>query len=284
AQWAWRENDRQKSGPPDRRTSPQHNELPAPALRPGRSTRTEGDEESSSRFHFARSLWFVYLKRFRRDLWVHRANVDGEYAVHAALAVHFQRLEQEVPLVQLHYKVIQPAAKSVRPGHELHCVTPAVLLHRDGEVLFQVRDGVLPAEIGLGTANAASDFHDLGLVAGRNVEVVLVEASAQRSRFEVIQRESLGALGAKLAAEHHGFHQQAGGAGFGDGAAATRVFLLRLLNALPNACQQIVGLGRQHCRENHEHKEPPWSKPRHHVTLPGSEMRATRGRCAPCLV
>src|SRR5580658_214152 len=196
----------------------------------------EGDEESSSRFHFAPSPWFVYLKRFGWYLRVQRTYVDGEYAVDTVRAVHFQRAQQEVLFVQLHHKIIQPAPKSVRSGNQLHFKILAVLLHGDGEVLLQVRDGVLPAEIGLGASNTAPDLHDLGPATDRNVEVVLVEAKAQRSRFEVLQLKSSSALGTKLAAEHHGLHQQAGGAGLRDSPAAARELLLRLLNPVPDTC------------------------------------------------
>src|ERR1700683_5312269 len=103
----------------------------------------EGDEESTSRFHFARSPWdsslgFVYLKRIGRNLRIHRGHVDDEYAVYPALAVHLQRPRKEILFVQLHNQVIQLAAKSVRPRNQLHLVIATLLLHGDGEVFFQV--------------------------------------------------------------------------------------------------------------------------------------------------
>src|SRR3954471_19474032 len=58
---AWQENVRKKSGSPDLQTSPLHNELRVPVLLLDQSTRTEGDEESASRFHFGASPWIDHL-------------------------------------------------------------------------------------------------------------------------------------------------------------------------------------------------------------------------------
>src|SRR5437763_17104554 len=88
---AWQENVRKQSGSPDLQTSPLHNELRVPVLLLDQSTRTEGDEESASRFHFAASprdcsLGFVYLTRVLGDFRIHRGYLDDEQAVYTALA------------------------------------------------------------------------------------------------------------------------------------------------------------------------------------------------------